>query len=84
MIDEIKKELTNYIGEEVVIKHNLGRNKSEQYNVTIKELYDFIFLVELESNEKKSFSYSDVLTKVIRIDFWKYLLFAKKWYIIKL
>ena len=69
MIDEIKKELTNYIGEEVVIKHNLGRNKSEEYNVIIKELYDFIFLVELETNEKKSFSYSDVLTKVIRIDY---------------
>ena len=69
MIDEIKKELTNYIGRDVVIKHNLGRNKCEEYSVTIKELYDFVFLVELESNEKKSFSYSDVLTKVIRIDF---------------
>jgi len=69
MIDEIKKELTLHIGEEVVIKHNLGRNKYEEYNVTIKELYDFVFLVELDSQEKKSFSYSDVLTKVIRIDF---------------
>jgi len=69
VINEIKKELTNYIGSEVVIKHNLGRNKCEEYSVTIRELYDFVFLVELESNEKKSFSYSDVLTKVIRIDF---------------
>lgn len=69
MIDEIKKELTSHIGEEVIIKHNLGRNKYEEYNVTIKEIYDYVFLVELDSQEKKSFSYSDVLTKVIKIDY---------------
>ena len=71
-ISQVKKELTNHVGHNAVIKCNLGRNKYEKYNVTIKELYNNIFLVQLnsESNpEIKSFSYTDVLTKTIKIDY---------------
>ena len=69
MIWEIRSKLNDYIGKEAVIKYNLGRNKFEQYHVTIKELYDYVFLVELNGSEKKSFSYSDVLTNTIKIDY---------------
>ena len=69
MIGQIRGKLNNYIGEEVTIKYNLGRNKYEKYHVTIKELYENVFLVELNNNEKKSFSYTDVITKTIKIDY---------------
>jgi len=69
MIAKIRSKLNENIGKEVVIKYNLGRNKYEKYSVVIKELYDNVFLVELDSNLKKSFSYSDVLTNTIKIDF---------------
>lgn len=69
LIREIRKQLNEHIGEEVTIKYNLGRNKFEKYDVVIKELYDNVFLVELDSSEKKSFSYIDVLTNTIKIDF---------------
>lgn len=69
LINEIRSKLNDYIGEEVVIKYNLGRNKYEKYSVIIKELYDNVFLVELNTNEKKSFSYSDVITNTIKIDY---------------
>lgn len=69
LISEIRGELNNHIGEEVVIKYNLGRNKYEKYHVTITELYDNVFLVESETNEKKVFSYSDVITNTIKIDY---------------
>ena len=65
---EIKKNLGNYIGKEVSIKYNLGRNKYESYRVTIKELYDNVFLVE-NNLGIKSFSYSDVVTKQVKIDY---------------
>lgn len=70
-IDEIKSELNNYVGKKVVIRYNLGRNKYENYKVKIKELYNYVFLVELEDDNKeiKSFSYSDVITKTIKIDY---------------
>ena len=71
-LDEIKTKLNNYVGKSVLIKYNLGRNKYEEYEVKIKELYNNVFLVELENNinkEIKSFSY----IKVVRG--WLWILF---------
>ena len=71
-LDEIKTKLNNYVGKSVLIKYNLGRNKYEEYEAKIKELYNNVFLVELENNinkELKSFSYNDVITKTIKINF---------------
>ena len=65
---EIKKNLSEYLGKEVSIKYNLGRNKYENYKVKIKELYDNVFLVE-NNMGIKSFSYSDVVAKTIKIDY---------------
>lgn len=65
----IKEKLNNHIGKKIMIKYNLGRNKYEKYHVVIKQLYQNIFLVELENKEIKSFSYSDVITKTIKIDY---------------
>ncbi len=66
----IKEKLHPYVGKEAIIKYNLGRNKYESYHVIIKELYKNIFLVQMnnESKEIKSFTYSDVITKTIKID----------------
>ena len=69
MIGQIRGKLNDYIGEEVTIKYNLGRNKYEKYKVTIKELYENVFLVELNNNSKKSFTYTDIITKTIKIDY---------------
>lgn len=67
---EIMEKLNNHIGSYVTIKYNLGRNKYEKYHVKIKELYSNIFLVELkDDNVIKSFSYNDVITKTIKIDY---------------
>lgn len=67
---EVKKQLHDYLGENVTIRYNLGRNKYEQYKVKIKELYNNIFLVQTEvDNQIKSFSYTDIITKTIRIKF---------------
>ncbi len=71
-IEKVKQQLHEHIGDVVTIKYNLGRNKFEKYDVVIKELYNHVFLVELNKNnniEVKSFSYSDVITKTIKIDY---------------
>lgn len=65
----VKKEIFNHVGDSVKIKCDLGRNKYEEYTATIKELYHYIFLVECESGYTKSFTYTDILTKAIRIDY---------------
>ena len=67
---EIMEKLNDHVGSYVTIKYNLGRNKYAKYHVKIKELYSNIFLVELkDDNIIKSFSYNDVITKTIKIDY---------------
>jgi uncharacterized protein Veg len=68
-INKIKEELNNHIGGSAVIKCDLGRNKIEEYDVIIKELYNHVFVVKLKNNELKSFSYSDIITKTIKINY---------------
>lgn len=70
-IDSVREELENHVGKEVILKYNMGRNKVEKYHAVIKELYSYVFLVELNNdlNEVKSFSYSDIITKTIKIDY---------------
>ena len=67
-ISKVKKELLEHLGDVVSIKYSLGRNKYEEYEAIVKELYDYVFLVECD-NVVKSFSYIDVITKVIKIDY---------------
>ena len=67
-ISSVKKEMLEHLGDQVSIKYSLGRNKYEEYEAKIKELYDYIFLVDTDFGVK-SFSYIDVVTKVIRIDY---------------
>lgn len=68
-IEKVKKELSSHIGDTVTIKYNLGRNKIEEYDAVVKELYNHIFLVEIDKENIKSFSYTDVITKTIKIDY---------------
>ena len=67
-VNQIKDDLNKHLGKDVYLKYNLGRNKYEEYEVKIKKLYNHIFLVELKDNNIiKSFSYTDVITKTIKI-----------------
>ena len=67
-ISSVKKEMLEHLGDQVSIKYSLGRNKYEEYEAKIKELYDYVFLVDTDLGVK-SFSYIDIITKVIRIDY---------------
>ena len=63
-------KLSDYIGEEVILRYSLGRNKYEKYPAVIKEVYNNVFVVEIKKyNIVKSFSYSDVLTKTLKIEY---------------
>ena len=67
-ISSVKKDLLEHLGDTISIKYNLGRNRYEEYEAKIKELYDYVFLVDTDYGTK-SFTYIDVITKVIRIDY---------------
>ncbi|MDD2469649.1 MAG: Veg family protein [Bacilli bacterium] len=69
MIEKIKENMEEHIGEEVKIVFNCGRNKTEEFDGVITEMYNFVFVVQLknEVNEVKSFTYTDILTQTIEI-----------------
>lgn len=70
-IDTIRSNIESHIGDDILIKYNLGRNKFEKLEVKIIKTYDNIFLVESNNLQKeiKSFSYNDIIMKTIKIDF---------------
>ncbi len=65
----IKDNIKKHIGDNILIKCNLGRNKYENYNVKIIKVYNNVFLVEGKNKDIKSFSYNDIIMKTIKIDF---------------
>ena len=69
-IAKIRKELTEHIGDDAVIKYNLGRNKYESYEVKIDKTYEHVFLVKLKDREEvKTFTYTDVMTRMVKITY---------------
>lgn len=68
-IDKIKNNINDKIGDSVKVVYNGSRNKREEYSGVITETYNFIFIIKTEEEEKKSFSYRDVLTNTIEVFF---------------
>ena len=72
-IENIKDNFTERIGENIVITVEIGRRKTTTHKGTLTETYPAVFVVELEncedSYERVSYSYADVLTKAIEVDF---------------
>ena len=62
----IKKALIPLLGKKIKIKYNLGRNKYEEFEAIIVNVYNSVFLVDT-GKIIKSFSFADVVTKIIKI-----------------
>ncbi len=62
----IRNFLLPHVGKKVRIKYNLGRNKFESFSAEIISVYNCLFLVKLDNNTIKSFSFSDIITKKIK------------------
>ena len=65
--DMIRDFLTPYIGHIVLIKHNLGRNKVDSFRAKIINVYNCLFLIKLHDDTVMSFSFSDIITKKIKL-----------------
>jgi len=68
-INDIKKSIKSHNGKKVKITINGSRNRVEEYDAIITDAYKFIFVVEKEDSSIKSFTYTDILTKSVCIDF---------------
>lgn len=69
----IKARLDQRIGENLLVIAQAGRKKITKRHGVLSETYPAVFVVELNQDENSfervSYSYTDVLTKNIEIDF---------------
>lgn len=70
-LNEIKTSLRQHQGDQVKLTVNCSRNRVEHYDAQIKDLYNFVFTVEVkdENNSLKSFTYSDILTNTVELNY---------------
>lgn len=74
-ISNIKTRFEGLIGENIVITVEAGRRRTRTHEGTLSEAYPSVFIVELDNEEdddlyeRVSFSYRDVLTNTIEVDF---------------
>nr|WP_284246756.1 Veg family protein [Tetragenococcus halophilus] len=69
----IKKALEEHIGSKIMLVAQTGRKRQTQRRGVLAETYPAVFVVDLDpeenSFERVSYSYSDVLTKAVEIEF---------------
>jgi uncharacterized protein Veg len=71
-LTNIKSQLDSRLGEYVVVTVQVGRNKVLERHGKLTETFPAVFVVELEDDEnlkRVSYSYTDILTKNIEINF---------------
>ncbi|MEJ8777275.1 biofilm formation stimulator Veg [Pseudogracilibacillus sp. ICA-222130] len=70
---EIKKGLEGQIGKRLKLTANGGRRKTISRSGVLSETYPAVFVVELDKEEnafeRVSYSYADVLTEAVEINF---------------
>ena len=72
-VDKIRESIKEKRGERVEIQLDRGRNKIDIEKGIIKEAYPSVFTIQIENTDEKkpsqlpSFSYTDIITKDIRM-----------------
>lgn len=72
-INSIKETFEGLVGEKIIVTVDIGRGREIVHEGILTETYPALFVIELDdgedSYERVSFSYADVLTDTIEIDF---------------
>ncbi|HMA60578.1 MAG TPA: Veg family protein [Halanaerobiales bacterium] len=69
-LSEIRRNISQYKGKEVIIKADRGRRRSINKEGILDETYDNIFIVKIQESEQErhlSFSYADLLTDSVEL-----------------
>lgn len=65
---KIKQDVENYIGQEICVKANVGRNKCIYRKGVIDSTYPNLFVFKEEVTDSKlSYSYADLVTNTLEL-----------------
>ncbi|KRN04330.1 Veg family protein [Holzapfeliella floricola] len=72
-LQKIKQQLEDHIGEDITVVAQAGRKKITRRKGTLTKTYPSVFLVDLDQEEnhfeRASYSYTDLLTENIKLEF---------------
>lgn len=67
-ISNLKDEIGEKIGQKIIVRGSLGRNKLFEEAAVIKQTYPNIFVVKFEEhNTNVSYRYTDILTRDLEV-----------------
>ena len=64
----LHNDIESKIGQRIIVKGTLGRNKNFEKEATIEKTYPNLFVVKYEENNRNvTYSYTDVLTRTVEV-----------------
>lgn len=73
LLDSIKTNMDEHVGEKVLLKANSGRRKVIVKEGILEKTYPSIFIIRIEGSDNTSrtvsYSYSDILTHNVQLEF---------------
>ena len=67
-IANLKTDIGEKIGQKIIIKGSLGRNRPFEKEATIQKAYPSIFVVKYDENQRNvTYSYTDILTRTVEL-----------------
>lgn len=67
-ITSLQTDIEAKIGQKIIVKGTLGRNKMYEKEATIEKTYPNLFVVKYEENDRNvTYSYTDVLTRTVEV-----------------
>lgn len=70
VLEEIKKEVKSFVGQEVLVKANRGRRKDMKKEGILEKTHANVFVVKIDDHDqirRLSFSYADLLTDNVEL-----------------
>ena len=66
---DLKTDITEKIGQKIIVKGSLGRTKSFEKEATIEKTYPNIFVIKYEEDDRNvTYSYTDILTRTVEVE----------------
>ena len=68
-IMNLKSDILGKIGQKIIVKGSLGRNRFFEKEATIEKAYPNIFTIKyVEGSRNATYSYTDVLTRTVELE----------------
>ena len=68
-ITNLKTDITEKIGQKIIIKGAIGRSKYFEKEATIEKAYPNLFIVKYDDEQRNvTYSYKDILTRIVEVD----------------